>query len=549
MNSASSNGCKQQHNGQSTTSKVSRRSVSEPKQHCPDGWQEGPDKQNCFLFVNASNSWNNSETACQDRSGHLAALVSEQELQFVQGLCSNSSNGCWVGGHLIDSRKGPEWTWTDCHVTWNDSRFHLVSAPSTNCSSPICANQKDDQRCILVTNIQSSFVVENCTSGHAFVCLLSRGGRCQGIANHREYTIILSVVSCLISVTFLGIVIWLLAYRRSKRKRRSRRQAQNLSLVFPPTLKLFTVEEISLATLNFAPENRLGEPEEDLYKGELPDGMILVKKLHVPDFQGRKDFFSEMTKISRLQHANIVPLKGCCFENGEQLAVYNYLSNGLLDEWLHDAMKDSRSLDWKRRIHIAITIAEGIAFLHDTVKPNVVHKDIRASNVLLDQDFNAHLIGVGLAKFGSWEPTHERTVVAGTYGYLAPEFVYRNELTTKSDVYSFGVLLLELISGRKPVPDFESVDWQSIFEWATPLVQSQRFSEILDPKIGTVPDVNQVKKAIDLIYTCTQHVPSMRPRMSYVVHELQHLDVISVTFLSKDIPSSSGVSLEMTEMS
>ena len=157
------------------------------------------------------------------------------------------------------------------------------------------------------------------------------------------------------------------------------------------------------------------------------------------------------------------------------------------------------------------------------MKPHVVHRDIRSSNVLLDEEFRAHILGVGLGKFVPYEAVHERTAMAGTYGYLAPEFVYRNELTTKSDVYSFGVLLLEIISGRTPVQTEDSADWQSIFEWATPLVQSNSFTQILDPSIAVMPDMIEIQKVVDLVYACTQHVPSMRPRMSYVVHQLQHL--------------------------
>eukprot|EP00262_Sarcandra_glabra_P013155 TRINITY_DN3589_c0_g3_i1.p1 TRINITY_DN3589_c0_g3~~TRINITY_DN3589_c0_g3_i1.p1 ORF type:complete len:209 (-),score=35.36 TRINITY_DN3589_c0_g3_i1:65-691(-) len=175
------------------------------------------------------------------------------------------------------------------------------------------------------------------------------------------------------------------------------------------------------------------------------------------------------------------------------------------------------------RMRVATTLAQGIAFLHDKVKPHVVHRDIRASNVLLDEEFGAHLMGVGLSKFVPWEVMHERTVMAGTCGYLAPEFVYRNELTTKSDVYSFGVLLLEIVSGRRPGQAVDSMGWQSIFEWATPLVQSHRYPELLDPLIYDIPEVGVIQKVVDLVYACTQHVPSVRPRMSHVVHQLQQL--------------------------
>lgn len=141
-------------------------------------------------------------------------------------------------------------------------------------------------------------------------------------------------------------------------------------------------------------------------------------------------------------------------------------------------------------------------------------------------------MGVGLSKFVPWEVMRERTVMAGTYGYLAPEFVYRNELTTKSDVYSFGVLLLEIVSGRRPAQAVESVGWQTIFEWATPLVQSHRYIELLDPLITEIPEVGVIQKVVDLVYSCTQHVPSVRPRMSHVVHQLQQLGLKSAASVS-----------------
>ncbi|KAE8690778.1 hypothetical protein F3Y22_tig00110893pilonHSYRG00495 [Hibiscus syriacus] len=124
-------------------------------------------------------------------------------------------------------------------------------------------------------------------------------------------------------------------------------------------------------------------------------------------------------------------------------------------------------------------------------------------------------------------------MAGGTYGYLAPEFVYRNELTTKSDVYSFGVLLLEIVSGRRPSQQVEPVGLQSIFEWATPLVQAHRYPELLDPLISSstsdIPEAGDIQKVVDLVYACTQNVPSMRPRMSHVVHQLQQLAQPTVT--------------------
>lgn len=355
---------------------------------------------------------------------------------------------------------------------------------------------------------------------------------------HREYLITLGVVSGLILLTTFAIVIWLLAYRRSKRRRKSRKLSNPAaSALVPPSWKVFTTEELRSITKNFSEGNRLlGDSKTGgTYSGILPDGSrVAVKRLKRSSFQRKKEFYSEIGRFARLHHPNLVAVKGCCYDHGDRYIVYEFIVNGPLDRWLHHIPRGGRSLDWAMRMKVATTLAQGIAFLHDKVKPHVVHRDIRASNVLLDEEFGAHLMGVGLSKFVPWEVMQERTVMAGgTYGYLAPEFVYRNELTTKSDVYSFGVLLLEIVSGRRPAQAVDSVCWQSIFEWATPLVQSHRYLELLDPLISSsssdIPEAGVVQKVVDLVYACTQHVPSMRPRMSHVVHQLQQLAQPPVT--------------------
>ncbi|KAF2317327.1 hypothetical protein GH714_020227 [Hevea brasiliensis] len=295
------------------------------------------------------------------------------------------------------------------------------------------------------------------------------------------------------------MVIWLLACRQS-RKRRKSHKLYNLaaSALIPPSWKVFTDEELRSITKNFSEGNRLlGDAKTGgTYSGLLPDGSrVAVKRLKRSDFQRKKDFYSEIGRVARLHHPNLVAIKGCCHDHGDRYIVYE--------------------------------------FLHDKFKPHVVHRDIRASNVPLDEEFGAHMMGVGLSKFVPWEVMHERTVMAGgTYGYLAPEFVYRNDLTTKSDVYSFGVLLLEIVTGRRPAQAVDSVGWQSIFEWATPLVQAHRYPDLLDALISSssseISEAGVIQKVVDLVYTCTQHVPSMRPRMSHVVHQLQQLAQSSI---------------------
>nr|GEX15599.1 C-type lectin receptor-like tyrosine-protein kinase At1g52310 [Tanacetum cinerariifolium] len=519
------------------------RNESHVKAPCPSGWVMGPSKTICFKYIGNSQSWNESETDCRANHGHLAAFTSSADLNFVQVLCSKStsSSECWVGGRSTNASNRIDWKWSDDYYNWNETFLNVVAPDlKSRCTNSSCLNYfKEDSTslCTMLSNRTTSLVADGCNISHASICMLVAENRCQHMHCHREYLIILAIVSGLILFTTFAVVIWLLVFKRSKRRRKSRKllNPAELALV-SPSWKIFTREELKSITKNFSEGNRLiGDAKTGgTYSGLLPDGSrVAVKRLKRSTFQRKKEFYSEIGRVARLCHENLVPVKGCCYDHGDRYIVYEYVVHGPLDRWLHHIPMGGRTLDWSMRMKVATTLAQGIAFLHDKVKPQVVHHDIRASNVLLDEDFGAHLMGVGLSKFVPWEVMHGRTVMAGgTHGYLAPEFVYRNEQTTKSDVYSFGVLLLEIISGRRPASQaVDSVGWQSIFEWATPLVQSHRYLELLDPVISAssstspsrIPEAGVVQKVVDLVYSCTQHVPSMRPRMSHVVHQLQQL--------------------------
>ncbi|KAL0352655.1 UNVERIFIED_CONTAM: C-type lectin receptor-like tyrosine-protein kinase [Sesamum angustifolium] len=470
---------------------------------CPSGSSGNPSNTRCFKFVASNESWDESEKQCTSYDGHLAAVTSLQELFVLQKLCGENSEACWVGGRVMDEN----WEWSDNTSYWNES----ISPIHSGCTNQSCFSNNLTDFCTLMINGTASLVAQRCNMSHAFLCMLDMENKCHGMHCHQEYLIILAAVSGLIFCTTLAVVLWLLIYRRNKRRKRSRKLSNPAELALvPPSWKVFTREELKSITKNFSEGNRLlGDAKNGgTYSGLLPDGSrVAVKRLKRSSFQRKKEFYSEIGRVARLHHPNLVAIKGygcTIFPEGKDIGL---------------AM----------RMKVATSLAQGIAFLHDKVKPQVVHRDIRAANVLLDEDFGAHLMGVGLSKFVPWEVMHERRVMAGgTHGYLAPEFVYRNELTTKSDVYSFGVLLLEIVSGRRPAQAVDSVGWQSIFEWATPLVQSHRYLELLDPLISSssssvIPEAGTVQKVVDLVYSCTQHVPSMRPRMSHVVHQLQQL--------------------------
>ncbi|XP_023542624.1 C-type lectin receptor-like tyrosine-protein kinase At1g52310 [Cucurbita pepo subsp. pepo] len=505
-----------------------------PKGRCPHGWFISPNKTKCYGFMSVPKSWNESESQCNEYGGNLAALITYQEFSFAQNLCNGTLGGCWVGGRAFNSSNDFVWKWSDNVSKWNDSMFPS-SALQSNCKNVSCRANDSVETCTSISGGLATPLLkdEKCNSSHPYICMIDLDGRCHHMQCHKEYLVILAVVSGLIVCTTLAVVVWLLAYKRSKKRRRSRKPSNTAaSALVPPSWKVFTKEELRSITKNFSEGNRLlGDTKTGgTYSGLLPDGSrVAIKRLKKSSFQRKKEFHSEIARVAKLRHPNLVALKGCCYDHGDRYIVYEFIVNGPLDRWLYHVPRGGRSLDWTMRMKVATTLAQGIAFLHDKVKPHVVHRDIRASNVLLDEDFGAHLMGVGLSKLVAYEVMHERTVMAGgTYGYLAPEFVYRNELTTKSDVYSFGVLLLEVVTGRRPAQAVDSVGWQSIFEWATPLVQAHRYLDLLDPHItatstSEIPEAGVVQKVVDLVYACTQHVPSMRPRMSHVVHQLQQL--------------------------
>ncbi|WCJ41976.1 protein kinase family protein / C-type lectin domain-containing protein [Euphorbia peplus] len=506
------------------------------KAWCRPGWHISPNKSKCLKYIDKSLSWDESEAFCQHYGGNLAALTSYNELQFARQLCGQIINGCWIGGRRVNATFGFYWKWSDNVSSWNNSLFSGSSIAS-KCSNSSCYNEKAAGFCALVNNRTTNLAEERCIRSYAFICMLDLETKCYHMRCHREYLIILGTVSGLILCTTLAVVIWLLVYRRSRKRRKSRKLSNPAaSALVPPSWRVFTNEEVRSITKNFSEGSRLlGDAKTGgTYSGLLPDGSkVAVKRLKRSSFQRKKEFYSEIGRVARLHHPNLVAIQGCCYDHGDRYIIYEFIANGPLDRWLHHIPRGGRSLDWVMRMRIATTLAQGIAFLHDKVKPHVVHRDIRASNVLLDEEFGAHLMGVGLSKFVQWEVIQDRTVMAGgTYGYLAPEFVYRNELTTKSDVYSFGVLLLEIVTGRRPAQAVDSVGWQSIFEWATPLVQAHRYPELLDPLITSscseIPEACVIQKVVDLVYACTQHVPSMRPRMSHVVHQLQQLAQSSI---------------------
>ncbi|XWS40034.1 hypothetical protein CRYUN_Cryun18bG0105400 [Craigia yunnanensis] len=272
----------------------------------------------------------------------------------------------------------------------------------------------------------------------------------------------------------------------------------------------FKLHDLEKATDNFSQKNFIGRGGFGfVYKGVLPDGTVVaVKRIIESEFQGDEEFCNEVDIISNLKHRNLVPLRGCCMIDGDEnydekgsqrYLVYDYMPNGNLDDHLFPSKMGCKPLSWPQRKNIILDVAKGLAYLHYGVKPAIYHRDIKATNILLDADMRARVADFGLAKQSREGQSHLTTRVAGTHGYLAPEYALYGQLTEKSDVYSFGMVVLEIMCGRKAL-DLSSSGSPRAFlitDWAWSLVKAGKVEEALDRSlINNEDSVNSNPKAI-----------------------------------------------------
>ncbi|XP_059443383.1 probable LRR receptor-like serine/threonine-protein kinase At1g53430 isoform X3 [Corylus avellana] len=285
----------------------------------------------------------------------------------------------------------------------------------------------------------------------------------------------------------------------------------------------FTLRQIKAATSNFDPANKIGEGGfGPVYKGVLSDGVVIaVKQLSAKSKQGNREFVNEIGMISALQHPNLVRLFGCCIEGNQLLLVYEYMENNSLARAIFGREENQLHLDWTTRKKICLGIAKGLAYLHEESRLKIVHRDIKATNVLLDKDLNAKISDFGLAKLDEEENTHISTRIAGTVGYMAPEYAMRGYLTDKADVYSFGVVALELVSGKSNTNYRPKEEFVYLLDWAYVLEEQGNLLELVDPKLGSSYSSEEALRMLNLALLCTNPSPTLRPSMSSVVSMIE----------------------------
>jgi serine/threonine protein kinase len=291
------------------------------------------------------------------------------------------------------------------------------------------------------------------------------------------------------------------------------------------SVKTFSLSEIEKATDKFNSKRVLGEGGFGrVYSGTLEDGAEVAVKLLTRDNNqnGDREFIAEVEMLSRLHHRNLVKLIGICIEGRKRCLVYELVPNGSVESHLHGDDKNRGPLDWEARMKIALGAARGLAYLHEDSNPRVIHRDFKASNVLLEDDFTPKVSDFGLAREATEGSNHISTRVMGTFGYVAPEYAMTGHLLVKSDVYSYGVVLLELLTGRKPVDMSQPQGQENLVTWARTLLTSREgLEQLVDPSLAGSYNFDDMAKVAAIASMCVHSEVTQRPFMGEVVQALK----------------------------
>ncbi|XP_057427969.1 putative serine/threonine-protein kinase [Lotus japonicus] len=287
------------------------------------------------------------------------------------------------------------------------------------------------------------------------------------------------------------------------------------------SFRVFTYNQLRSATANFS--DKIGEGGfGSVYKGRLRDGAFVAVKVisvEVESMRGEREFVAELATMANIKHQNLAILRGCCVEGAHRYLVYEYMENKTLHHTFLGSEDRRMKFSWEARKNISIGVARGFVFLHEELRPHIVHRDIKADNILLDKNFTPRVSDFGLAKLLRDEASYISTRVAGTLGYLAPEYASSGKLTRKSDVYSFGVLLLQIVTGQAVVDAYQD-DERFIVEKAWTAYEANNLFSVVDPVLDSSVPVEEAIKFLKVGLLCVQQNAKLRPRMSEVVEKL-----------------------------
>ncbi|XP_016492237.1 phytosulfokine receptor 1-like [Nicotiana tabacum] len=290
--------------------------------------------------------------------------------------------------------------------------------------------------------------------------------------------------------------------------------------------KQMSLDDLLACTDNFDQSNIVGCGGFGLvYKAILRDGRkVAIKRLSGDYGQMEREFQAEVESLSRAQHPNLVHLQGYCKYRTDRLLIYSYMENGSLDYWLHEKVDGPALLDWDMRLQIAQGAARGLAYLHQACEPHILHRDIKSSNILLDENFEAHLADFGLARLILPYDTHVTTDVVGTLGYIPPEYGQASVATYKGDVYSFGVVLLELLTGKRPMDPCKPRASRDLISWVIQLKKQKRETEVFDPLVYNKQHAQEMLLVFEIACLCLHESPKIRPSSQQLVTWLDNIN-------------------------
>ncbi|KAL9236655.1 hypothetical protein vseg_011296 [Gypsophila vaccaria] len=328
----------------------------------------------------------------------------------------------------------------------------------------------------------------------------------------RTFDITISIISAVAAASLLvNLSIYL--------TKRAYRNSAGLDAIESKESLIFDFDDIKAATGNFCLENKLGQGGFGVvYMGTIADGKaIAVKRLSNASGQGIREFKAEACLAAKLKHKNLVKLFGFCVHREEMLLVYEYLPNSSLDHHLFDP-KEGATLKWETRYKIIVGIVRGLLYLHEDSRPKIVHRDLKPSNILLDEDMNPKIADFGMAKLFGCDQTQGNTSrVAGTFGYMAPEYARTGMFSAKSDIYSLGVIILEIISGLRNSTYIPNADEESLLNYARQLTNVGDYSKFIDSKLERCFSENEAKKCMKVGLLCIEEDPSKRPDIAKVL--------------------------------
>ncbi|XP_039689313.1 receptor-like serine/threonine-protein kinase SD1-8 isoform X4 [Medicago truncatula] len=336
---------------------------------------------------------------------------------------------------------------------------------------------------------------------------------------HRRNTRKIAVITVSAALGMLLLAIYFFYRLRRSIVGKSKTEGNYERHIDDLDLPLLDLSTIITATDNFSEKNKIGEGGfGPVYLGKFESGLeIAVKRLSQSSAQGMREFINEVKLIANVQHRNLVTLIGCCIQREEKMLVYEYMANGSLDYFIFDRTK-SKLLDWPKRFHIICGIARGLMYLHQDSRLRIVHRDLKSSNVLLDDTLNPKISDFGLARtFGGNQIEGNTNRIVGTYGYMAPEYAIDGQFSVKSDVFSFGILLLEIICGKKNRVCHRTKQTLNLVAYAWTFWKHGRPLQIIDSNIVDSCIVSEVSRCIHVGLLCVQQYPEDRPTMADVI--------------------------------